>query len=453
MADVCDFLYTQGGLRFQSGSARVSVVIDGVTHDLKVIRNGKGRSRIERGEINLRDLALHVAQGESIDATVLLDGVEVPITIDPRTAMGRGGRIKAYELDAETGHLSPDKKVALARSQIKSLPYSHANSNEAKVRLDWALEQGDLGVFDIEELRLVAGFLDPVWIDITAQKQPGLILGLWEHTTGDAIDPELLSVLPQEVRETIHESYFRDNLASWTDTPLSVLDFLAKDPDATVRESLAGNQSASATILESLAKDQDADVRESLAGNQSASATILESLAKDPEYEVREALAGNQSASATIMESLAKDPEDEVREALAGNQSASATTLESLAKDPNVEVRKTVAVNSSTPSHVQEILLNDSDRQVREIVAQRQRFATAFDVLSKDSDYRVRETVAVNPNTPIVILEALANDQSYIVRGAIATNPSTPIVILEALALDEDQYVSELASESLIYRT
>ena len=401
MADVCDFLYTQGGLRFQSGSARVSVVIDGVTHDLKVIRNGKGRSRIERGEINLRDLALHVAQGESIDATVLLDGVEVPITIDPRTAMGRGGRIKARELDAETGHLSPDKKVALARSQIKSLPYSHANSDEAKVRLDWALEQGDLGVFDIEELRLVAGFLDPVWIDTTAQKQPGLILGLWEHTTGDAIDPELLSVLPQDVKETIHESYFRDNLASWTDTPLSVLDFLAKDPDAIVRESLAGNQSASATILESLAKDQDADVRESLAGNQSASATTLESLAKDPED----------------------------------------------------EVRKAVAVNSSTPSHVQEILLKDSDRQVREIVAQRRRFATAFDVLSKDSDYRVRETVAVNPNTPIVILEALANDQSYIVRGAIAANPSTPVVILEALALDEDQYVSELASESLIYRT
>jgi hypothetical protein len=401
VADVCDFLYTQGGLRFQSGSARVSVVIDGVTHDLKVIRNGKGRSRIERGEINLRDLALHVAQGESIDATVLLDGVEVPLRIDPRTAMGRDGRVKSDDIFKETRDLSPDKKVALARSQIKSLPYSHANSNEAKVRLDWALEQGDLGVFDIEELRLVAGFLDPDWIDFTAQKQPGLILGLWEHTTGDAVDPELLSVLPQEVKETIHKEYFRRKLAFWTDTPLSVLDFLAKDQDAYVRESVAGNQSASATILES----------------------------------------------------LAKDPEDDVRMALAGNQSASATTLESLAKDPEDEVRKAVAVNSSTPSHVLEILSKDSDRQMREIVAQRRRFATAFDVLSKDSDYRVRETVAVNPNTPIVILEALANDQSYIVRGAIAANPSTPVVILEALALDEDQYVSELASESLIEHT
>ena len=375
MADVCDFLYTQGGLRFQSGSARVSVVIDGVTHDLKVIRNGTGRSRIERGEINLRDLALHVAQGESIDATVLLDGVEVPLRIDPRTAMGRDGRVKSDDIFKETRDLSPDKKVALARSQIKSLPYSHANSNEAKVRLDWALEQGDLGVFDIEELRLVAGFLDPDWIDFTAQKQPGLILGLWEHTTGDAVDPELLSVLPQEVKETIHKEYFRRKLAFWTDTPLSVLDFLAKDQDAYVRESVAGNQSASAT------------------------------------------------------------------------------TLESLAKDPEDEVRKAVAVNSSTPSHVLEILSKDSDRQMREIVAQRRRFATAFDVLSKDSDYRVRETVAVNPNTPIVILEALANDQSYIVRGAIAANPSTPVVILEALALDEDQYVSELASESLIEHT
>ena len=243
MADVCNFLYTQGGLRFQSGSARVSVVIDGVTHDLKVIRNGKGRSRIERGEINLRDLALHVAQGESIDATVLLDGVEVPITIDPRTAMGRGGRIKAYELDAETGHLSPDKKVALARSQIKSLPYGYANSNEARVRLGWALDQGDLGVFDIEELRLLAGFLDVNALNVIAVRQPRLLLDLFEHTTGDAIDPELLSVLPQAAKERLY---------------------------VMARVAVAGNQSSSVATLESLSGDTQWEVCEAVAQNSFA---------------------------------------------------------------------------------------------------------------------------------------------------------------------------------------
>ena len=365
MADVCDFLYMQGGLRFQSGSARVSVVIDGVTHDLKVIRNGKGRSRIERGEINLRDLVLHVAQGESIAATVLLDGVEVPIMIDPRTAMGRGGRIKAYELDTETRYLSPDKKVALARSQIKSLPYSHANSDEAEVRLDWALEQGDLGVFDIEELRLVAGFLDLVLIDITAVKQPGLILGLWEHTTGDAVDPELLSVLPQEVKETIHAEYFRHFLAAWTDTPLSVLGFLAKD--------------------------QDADVREALAGNQSASATILESLAKDPEDEVRKAVAVNSSTPSHVQEILLKDSDRQVREIVAQRQRF-ATAFDSLSKDSDYRVRETVAVNPNTPIVILEALANDQS-------------------------YIVRGAIAANPSTPVVILEALALDEDQYVSA------------------------------------
>jgi hypothetical protein len=110
VADVCDFLYTQGGLRFQSGSARVSVVIDGVTHDLRVIRNGKGRSRIARGEINLHDLALHVSHGEFVDATVLLDGIQVPLRIDPRTAMGREGRVKSGGIFEETSSLSLDEK-------------------------------------------------------------------------------------------------------------------------------------------------------------------------------------------------------------------------------------------------------------------------------------------------------------------------------------------------------
>ena len=177
MADVCDFLYTQGGLRFRSGSARVSVVIDGVSHDLKVIRNGKGRSRIERGEINLRDLAQYVPDGQSIDAVLTLDGTEISLKLDPRTAMGREGRIKALDLDSETSGLDRDQKTALARAQINSLPYSHANSDEAKIRLDWALEQGDLGVFDIEELRLVARFLDGIDIDELAEKQSVLLAG------------------------------------------------------------------------------------------------------------------------------------------------------------------------------------------------------------------------------------------------------------------------------------
>jgi hypothetical protein len=222
--------------------------------------------------------------------------------------MGREGRVKSGGIFEETSSLSLDEKVALARSQIRSLPYSRANSDEARVRLNWALEQGDLGVFGVEELRLIAGFLDVDALNATAIRQPGLLIGLLEHATGDTVDPELLSVLPQAVKERLCDPYFRRNLASETNTPLSILGFLAKDPDYQVRELVARNpQTSSATILESLARDDQWKVRWRAAENPHTSAATLEVLAKDPAKYVRKGVAQNLNTAPSVLEVLAAD--------------------------------------------------------------------------------------------------------------------------------------------------
>ena len=165
MADICDFLYTQGGLRLKSGVGKVIISIEGNPVELKVIRNGKGRSRIERGEINLRDLSEYIPEGESVEVSVDLDGVSVPLKIDPRNAMGAGGRAQVSDINRETDGLSDEQRVALARYQLQSLPYSQKNSNEASTRLMWALKQPDLGYMSPEKLRNMAAFLDTDTLD------------------------------------------------------------------------------------------------------------------------------------------------------------------------------------------------------------------------------------------------------------------------------------------------
>ena len=86
---ICDYIYTEEGLRAQSGSVAVKLSwTDGTIKTLAVVRSGKGRSRIDRweanprpdgatGEINTRDLQDWMKQngvGE-IEGVLNADGV------------------------------------------------------------------------------------------------------------------------------------------------------------------------------------------------------------------------------------------------------------------------------------------------------------------------------------------------------------------------------------------
>lgn len=141
------------GLRFESGSAAVEVSIDGKITKLAVVRNGKGRSRLDRwgpggredgcvGEINLRDLAEILAREglSEIKAIVSLKHVDAEVMLDPSKAMGREGReIPTEQLRDALAKVPPHVAREIAIAQLHTLPYGKENHESATRRLQLML--------------------------------------------------------------------------------------------------------------------------------------------------------------------------------------------------------------------------------------------------------------------------------------------------------------------------
>ena len=193
MAEICEYFYTEGGLRFETGSGVVRLTIDGEERELRVVRNGKGRSRLEDGEITLRDIEAHVREGATVPVEFLLDGERVTLALDPRNAMGERGRVQSAELSKVAEGLSTAARAAVARTQIETLPYGVKNADESLERLRWALEQGELTGVSRDALCNVAQILDEdaTMRIITAQPELAskLVFGLARGTA----DAELLT--------------------------------------------------------------------------------------------------------------------------------------------------------------------------------------------------------------------------------------------------------------------
>jgi hypothetical protein len=67
--------------------------------------------------------------------------------------------------------------------------------------------------------------------------------------------------------------------------------------------------------------------------------------------------------------------------------------------------------------------------------------------MARDKTQEVRSNVAMNPATPLCILEVFAkNDQ--IARSNVAANPSTPARLLEVLAKDKNPDVRRSVAEN-----
>jgi hypothetical protein len=91
---------------------------------------------------------------------------------------------------------------------------------------------------------------------------------------------------------------------------------------------------------------------------------LLETLAADLSADVREAVADNPRASANILERLAADSIPAVRMAAASNANISIVSLKTLVTDPVNYVRWSVAHNEKTPAEILEVLIKDPDRHI-----------------------------------------------------------------------------------------
>ena len=61
-----------------------------------------------------------------------------------------------------------------------------------------------------------------------------------------------------------------------------------------------------------------------------------------------------------------------------------------------------------------------------------------LEVLANDKSSEVRYNVAVNPCTPVQLLEKLTVDIARSIREGVTRNPNVPVSLLEKLAADKD---------------
>jgi predicted DNA-binding WGR domain protein/pentose-5-phosphate-3-epimerase len=114
---------------------------------------------------------------------------------------------------------------------------------------------------------------------------------------------------------------------------------------------------------------------------------------------------------------------------------------------PNYDGWDEVALDPSTPVHVLEALTNDADKLVRLGVAENPK--TPIHVLEAlANDPEVKWQVVQNPATPVHVLEALADDANREVRQLIGKNTQTPAHALETLANDENETVRVWVAEN-----
>ena len=253
-------------------------------------------------------------------------------------------------------------------------------------------------------------------------------------------------------------------------TPIPILEILAKDSNEDVRSSVAQNPNTPTSVLELLAKDGFSDVRLRVAENPKTPTSVLEHLglsellwvplahrrchnegqdlawAKDADRHVRSEVAKNPNTPTSVLELLAKDEDSSVRCEVAENPKTPTPVLELLAKDEDSDVQSSVAQNPNTPISVLELLAKDEDEDVRRDVAENPKTPTSvLELLAKDEDEYVRSNVANNLNTPIPILEILAKDSNEDVRSSVAKNPKTPTPVLELLAKDGVYFLTSVA--------
>ncbi len=232
----------------------------------------------------------------------------------------------------------------------------------------------------------------------------------------------------------------RLNLAQMYKAPIYLLEQLAKDSDAAVRKQVSENANLPLHCLLELTKDPVVDIRLNLVTCslrwKDTPVEILEVLAKDEAEQVREIVARNQNTPIEILTELAKDPSRKVKRQVATNPNTPIEVLEYLWREDGIFNPE----NHNTPSHVVvEAIANTSDASaLREILqyslkSYPQIPAAILEQLASHSDSIVRNCVADHPNTPSSVLERLADDDYSSTRWRIASNPNTPPHVLEQL--------------------
>lgn len=130
-----------------------------------------------------------------------------------------------------------------------------------------------------------------------------------EAVSENPIDPNK-NLSWRELRLALEEAdspRIRYMVAGNPSTRNNVLNFLAKQPDATVARRVAENPNVHGSTLVFLARHEVATVRLAVAENATAPECVLLTLARDEDADIRYAMAENHNSPLSVLEVLSAD--------------------------------------------------------------------------------------------------------------------------------------------------
>ncbi len=237
-------------------------------------------------------------------------------------------------------------------------------------------------------------------------------------------------------------------------TPIQVIEKLAKDEDETVRKVVAENKNLPLNILLKLAEDSSFGVRSALAYKNTYSkiqtpVELLEKLAQDESEQIRQEVANHPDTPEELLIKLANDSSINVKKVLIRNLNTPVTVLNRLGLEENL-------VDASNPNTPAEVLASQVNSILRSQSNSRQSNSESankplvelikhpvkgtkmpIEILDKLASHHyssVRYRVASHPNTSTSTLEKLARDSYVPTVRAVVDNPKTPPNILEYFA-------------------
>lgn len=311
------------------------------------------------------------------------------------------------------------------------------------------------------------------------------------HIPNNKIYPQTI----EKIRKSIDFQILKA-IADHQNTSADILEYLAGENCPIIHQSICQHRNASRLaidiikfrqgklrrplyILEILAKDCRAEVRQLVASHPNTPIKIIELLAKDEKLQVLLAIIQKSNIPTFILEELAKRSNKQIHKAILKHPNISSKAkeivklmrsrspvkisdyiLEELAQDERVLVRKRVVKNELTPSFILKKLLNDSNKYIREKATQflliRRHLAIKpnisieiIQLLSQDTNYYVLVGLAKNINVSSEILAKLARSSHSKVRKAVAENTNTSLSTLQELLNDKDGNIIKSARDNL----
>ncbi len=207
----------------------------------------------------------------------------------------------------------------------------------------------------------------------------------------------------------------------------------------------ASNPNTPIFLLEELAKDKEEMIRQGVASNPQTPIHILEQLAQDDSRHVRNAIACNIRTPINIVfKQLARD-------SWASRRIAAQMSSQDYGSTEVDDIGDILAEESASPIEViLQRLIQEGKEASRVYLACRVDLSADLLIqLARSSEYKVREAIARNSRTPSEGLIYLADDKQFKIRLALAQNPNTPGVLLEELAKDSESSVRDKAMQNL----